>query len=132
MSMIKHALAFVALAIAALISPAALLVPAGASAQPNADGAALYQSKCGGCHSIATNRIGPAHKGVFGRKAGAVVGYRYSPALKRAAIVWNDATLDRWLQDPQKVVMGSRMYLTVPDAAQRKAIIAYLKSPAAK
>lgn len=130
--MTKHAITMVAAVMAAMIFPAALLAPTGATAQANADGAALYQAKCGGCHSIATNRIGPAHKGVFGRKAGAVVGYRYSPALKRAAIVWNDATLDRWLQDPQKVVKGSKMYLTVPDAAQRKAIIAYLKSPAAK
>ncbi len=130
--MTKRTIIIAAAAMAALAFPAGLLAPSGVAAQANLDGAALYLAKCGGCHSIATNRVGPAHKGVFGRKAGTEPGYRYSPALKSSAIIWNDRTLDRWLQDPQKLVKGSRMYLTVPDAAQRKAIIAYLKSPAAK
>jgi cytochrome c len=102
------------------------------AANDKPDGAALYLAKCGGCHSIAVNRIGPAHKGVYGRKAGAVPGYSYSAAIKASPIVWNDATLDRWLQDPQKLVRGSKMYFSVPEGQQRKAIIAYLKSPAAR
>lgn len=96
------------------------------------DGAKLYQSKCGGCHSIAANKIGPAHKGVFGRKAAMVAGYNYSPALRAAKITWDAKTLDQWLQGPQKLVKGSRMYLVVPDPAQRAAIIAYLQSDAAR
>jgi cytochrome c len=130
--MTKRPFIIAAATMAALAVPAGLLAPPGAAAPANLDGAALYLAKCGGCHSIATNRVGPAHKGVFGRKAGTVAGYKYSPALKQSAIVWNDQTLDRWLLDPQKLVKGSRMYLTVPDAAQRKAIIAHLKAPAAK
>lgn len=104
--------------------------PAPASA-PN-DGAKLYQAKCGGCHSIATSKIGPAHKGVFGRKAAMVSGYNYSPALRAAQITWDAKTLDRWLQGPQQLVKGSKMYLVVPDPAQRAAIIAYLQSDAAR
>ena len=119
--------------LAALAVPTSLLLqPVTATAQAKLDGAALYQSKCGGCHSIATNRIGPAHKGVFGRKAGMAPGYKYSPALKASGIVWNDQTLDKWLQGPPKVVKGTKMFFTVNDPAQRAAIIAYLKSPAAK
>jgi cytochrome c len=109
-----------------------LTVTTPALAQAPAGGAELYQSKCGGCHSIAANRVGPAHKGVFGRKAGMAPNYSYSAALKASGIVWDEATLDRWLQGPQKVVKGTKMFFTVPDAAQRKAIIAYLKSPAAR
>jgi cytochrome c len=112
--------------------PAGIVLPTIATAQAKPDGAALYQAKCGGCHSIATNRIGPAHKGVFGRKAGMAAGYKYSPALKASGIVWNDQTLDKWLQGPPKVVKGTKMFFTVPDPAQRAAIIAYLKSPAAR
>lgn len=104
--------------------------PAPASA-PN-EGAELYQAKCGGCHSLAANKIGPAHKGVFGRKAAMVAGYNYSPALRAAKITWDSKTLDLWLQGPQKLVKGSRMYLAVPDPAQRAAIIAYLQSDAAR
>ncbi|NJO13779.1 MAG: c-type cytochrome [Rhizobiales bacterium] len=114
-----------------LALPTGLVAIPKAAAQSQIDGASLYLAKCGGCHSIATNRVGPAHKGVFGRQAGMVAGYRYSPALKNSGIVWDERALDRWLQDPQQVAKGSRMYVTVPDAAQRKAIIAYLKSPAA-
>ena len=95
-------------------------------------GADLYKRKCSSCHTMAANKIGPAHKGVFGRKAGLVPGYAYSPALKKSGIVWNDKTLDQWLQGPQKMVKGSKMYLAVPNAAERAAIIGYLKSPAAK
>ena len=99
---------------------------------PAPNGAALYKAKCGSCHSIPANKVGPAHKGVFGRKAGLAPGYSYSAALKSSGIVWNDKSLDLWLQGPQKVVKGSKMFFTVPDATQRTAIIAYLKSPVAK
>lgn len=122
----------IALASGLAVPTGMLLQPVTATAQAKPDGAALYQSKCGGCHSIATNRIGPAHKGVFGRKAGMAPGYKYSPALKASGIVWNDQTLDKWLQGPRKVVKGTKMFFTVNDPAQRAAIIAYLKSPAAK
>lgn len=96
------------------------------------DGAALYQAKCASCHSIAASKIGPAHRGVFGRKAAMVPGYNYSPALRAANITWDAKALDQWLQGPQKMVKGSKMYLVVPDPAQRAAIIAYLQSDAAK
>ncbi|RXR30768.1 c-type cytochrome [Sphingobium fluviale] len=115
---------------------AAVLVPAarsGAQTAPSAaDGMRLYQAKCGGCHSIAANKVGPAHKGVFGRKAGMAPGYNYSPALRAANITWNATTIDQWLQGPQKMVKGTRMFLSVPNPAERAAIIAYLRSDAAK
>lgn len=114
------------------ICPGLLLVVAGgavpAAAQYAADGKALYQGTCGGCHSVDANRIGPLHRGVVGRKPGSVPGYAYSPALKRLGGVWTAARLNLWLQNPQKIAPGTRMYLTVPDAGQRATIIAYLQS----
>jgi cytochrome c len=104
---------------------------AGASAA-DPSGADIYRQKCGSCHSLAANRVGPAHKGVFGRRAGLVPGYAYSPALKGSGIVWNEKTLDQWLAGPQKMAKGSKMFFTVPSAEQRAAIIGYLKSPAAR
>ena len=120
---------------------AAILVPAargGAQTAPSAaansaaNGARLYQAKCGGCHCFAANMVGPAHKGVFGRKAGMVPGYNFSPAIRGANITWNATTLDQWLQGPQKMVKGTRMFLSVPNPTERAAIIAYLRSDAAK
>ena len=74
----------------AAILVATLLPSAGGQAQPAApssaasDGAKLYQAKCASCHSMTANKIGPAHKGVFGRKAAMAAGYNYSPALRAA------------------------------------------------
>lgn len=96
------------------------------------DGARLYQIKCGSCHSIAASKTGPAHKGVFGRKAASLAGYNYSPALRAANLTWDAKTLDLWLQGPQKLVKGSKMYLAVQDPAQRKEIIEFLRSDAAQ
>lgn len=91
-------------------------------------GQELYSSRCFACHSIDANRVGPAHRGVFGRKAGAVSGYDYSPALKKSTIIWNEQTLDRWLADPEKSIPGQKMGYSVMDAKDRADLIAYLKS----
>lgn len=91
-------------------------------------GAAVYQAKCGGCHSLDSNRIGPSHRGVVGRKPASVPGYAYSAAIKKLTGVWTPARLDAWLQGPQKVAPGSKMFLTVADPAARATIIAYLQS----
>jgi cytochrome c len=106
----------------------AALLPSAAVAADTARGASLYQGRCGGCHSVAANRIGPRHAGVVGRKAGAVSDFSYSPALKAAAFAWTPDRLDQWLQGPGKLVPGTRMFFTVRDAADRADIIAYLQS----
>ncbi len=124
--------------ILALAAAGAMALAADAKAEPAAappatlPGAALYQARCGTCHSLDANRIGPAHRGVFGRKAGSATGYSYSPALKASGIIWNAANLDQWLQGPQKLVRGTKMYLVVPGASDRAAIIEYLRAASGK
>lgn len=95
-------------------------------------GAKLYEQKCTGCHSIDANRIGPAHRGVFGRKAGLAPGFAYSAGLKKSKIIWNDATLDKWLTNPQGTIPGARMGFRMSVAAERADIIAFLKTQPAK
>jgi len=95
---------------------------------PVAEGRTLYQSQCGGCHSVETNRVGPRHRGVVGRRIASVADYDYSPALKHLDGVWTPIRLDLWLSGTQKMAPGSKMYLTLEDADQRRLIIAYLKS----
>lgn len=112
----------------------ALLFAAGTtlagSATPGdpARGQVLYQAQCGGCHSIDANRIGPAHRGVVGDKIASAPGYAYSPAIKRLNGTWTPLRLDQWLQGPQKVAPGSKMFLTVNNPQDRRDIIAYLAS----
>lgn len=89
-------------------------------------GAQLYEARCGGCHSVDADRVGPRHAGVWMRRAGSVPGFAYSPALLASGIVWNAQTLDRWLTDPQALVPGQRMNYRVPDATDRSGVIAFL------
>ena len=91
-------------------------------------GQELYSSRCVACHSIDANRVGPEHRGIFGRKAGGVAGYDYSAALKKSTVVWDEKTLDRWLADPEKLIPGQKMGYSVADAADRADLIAYLRS----
>ena len=96
----------------------------------SASGERVFQ-RCFACHSLDANRVGPAHRGVFGRKAGAVPDYNYSPALKRSAIVWDEAALDKWLTNPQALIPGQRMGFRLGDAGERSDIIAFLKRESA-
>lgn len=102
------------------------MCPVHAAGDP-ARGQALYESRCVACHSIDANRVGPAHHGVFGRKAGALADYDYSAALKGASLVWNEKTLDLWLADPERTLPGQKMNYQVSVAADRADLIAYLK-----
>lgn len=100
----------------------------GAAADNPAAGRMLYENKCGGCHSVDSDRIGPRHRNVVGRPIASIPGYAYSPALKKLGGNWTSARLDQWLSDTQKMAPGSKMYLEMDDPAQRRAIIAYLNS----
>jgi cytochrome c len=106
--------------------------PALSQAAPNMHGKLLFL-RCASCHSIGNSggaRIGPNLQGVVGRKAGSLPGYSYSAAMKAQNFVWDDATLDRWLTDPNAVVPGTAMaFGGIANSDDRKAIIAYLKNP---
>jgi cytochrome c len=93
-----------------------------------AAGRALYEQHCAACHSVDANRVGPAHRGVFGRRAGLAPGFRYSAALKRSSVVWDAKTLDAWLANPERVIPGQKMYAEFDDPAVRAAIIEFLRS----
>jgi cytochrome c len=110
---------------------AACAVAGSGAAQPPGDakaGQALYEAKCGGCHSVDANRVGPRHRNVVGRKVASLADYDYSPAIRKLSGVWTVGRLDIWLQGPQIMAPGSKMFLSVSDAHQRRDIIAYLVS----
>jgi cytochrome c2 len=84
---------------------------------------------CAACHAPQPGiaNVGPSLQGVFGRKAGTLADFRYSPALKRSGITWTPESLDTFLADPQKAVPNNRMpYAGMPDAADRADLIAFL------
>lgn len=114
-----------AVALAACLVACAVAGPAWAGGDAQR-GQQAYEARCGGCHSVDTDRIGPRHAGILGRRAGSVAGFAYSEALRRSDIVWDAALLDRWLTDPEALIPGQRMGYRLGDAQLRRDVVAHL------
>jgi cytochrome c len=107
--------------LAALIGLTARLEASGVESGDPVNGAKIFTA-CAACHATATpDHQGPALRGVVGRPAGTLPGFRYSRALKNARRVWSEATLDAYLADPQAALPGNAMpYPGLPDPAPRR------------
>jgi cytochrome c len=90
-------------------------------------GKELFERRCTGCHAVDHDKEGPRLGGVYGRVSGTVATFRYSDALKNARIRWDAESLDKWLAEPESVAPDNDMTFHVDSAAERKAIIEYLK-----
>lgn len=106
------------------------------SALAASKGEKLFKHKCGICHKIDKNAIGPKLKGVVGRKAGSTDFGKYN-AMKGANFTWNEALISEWITNQRKflkahkdMVGGSRtaMIVHIKKEKDRKAIIDYLKT----
>jgi cytochrome c oxidase assembly protein subunit 11 len=99
---------------------------------PNAvDGEKIFASRCAGCHAMDKSVVGPALGGVVGRKAATLPAYPYSAALTQSGIVWDAASLDKWLANAQQDVPGALMPVSIADPRTRADIIAYLEAESA-
>ena len=84
--------------------------------------------KCVSCHSFTKNKIGPSLGDIFDKKAGSVIGFKYSKPMKRSDIIWNDCTLDNFLKKPRKYIKGTKMRFSgLKKKSHRDALIKYLK-----
>lgn len=94
-------------------------------------GAKAYQA-CIACHSLESGRhfTGPSLGSVFGRKAGTAPGFqRYSDALQRSGVVWDEKTLDAWIRDPAGFIPGNAMtFAGLKDEKVRRDLIVYLRA----
>jgi len=88
--------------------------------------------QCAACHSVVPGEhmTGPSLAKIWEKKAGRVDGFsRYSEALKRADVVWSEATLDAWLVNPEKLLPGTSMtFPGIKEAKDRQDVIAYLRA----
>jgi cytochrome c2 len=92
-----------------------------------ARGKIVFQKRCTGCHALDGDREGPRLSGVFGRKAGSRPGYEYSAGLKNSGILWDKASLEKWLSDPDQMVPDTKMDFRVPRAQERADLIAFFQ-----
>lgn len=90
-------------------------------------GKTVFEKRCTGCHALEADHKGPRLAGVYGRKAGSVAGFAYSNGLKNLGVTWNDATLEKWLTDPDVMVPDNNMSFSVPKDGERRDLIAFLK-----
>jgi cytochrome c len=85
---------------------AALGTPAAAASLEH--GKEVFQA-CAACHTEKPDALGPSLKGVVGRKSASLEEFRYSGPMRRANLVWDEATLRQFLANPQAKVAGTRM-----------------------
>jgi cytochrome c len=122
------------LPVIALICPLSL---AQAETGDVAEGEAVFRNRCAECHELPghipagpENRDrGPTLVGLWGRQAGSVPGYAYSPAMLASGLVWDEATLSAYLVKPKTVVPQNRMAFTgLKRPGELEDLIAYLRA----
>lgn len=122
-----------------LLGSAALLLGAPAASAADETAALVAAGRklfvqCASCHSVSEegmHGVGPNLRGVLGMPAAAQEDFQYSRTLQSANIVWTEEMLDKWLENPKALVPANSMvFVGMPKAADRKALIAYLKSVA--
>lgn len=122
------------LAVSAAISPAAIAQDA-AKDDSAETGQALFEKKCGQCHSLAQgkNGNGPSLYGLMNRRAATVAGFKYSRAMRAKAneesLIWTESALSEYLTRPSDLVPGTRMaFPGLKDDEKRAALIEWIKN----
>ena len=103
------------------------------AAEDDDKGLLAFNGACGTCHTLrdGDNRLGPTLHGIMGRKAGAITTYgNYTTSMKDSGLTWDEATLDKFIENPESVVPGNGMkpYAGTTDPAVRAQIIGFLKA----
>lgn len=107
------------------------LMTTGAAAEGDAKKGAKVYKKCKACHDVQKekNKVGPHLVNILGRTAGSIEGFKYSKAMAESGIVWDETTMDGFVENPKKYLKGTKMsFRGIKKEQQRKDLIAYFKS----
>ena len=114
----------------ALAAVAVLTLAGAAHAEGDAAKGERVFNKCKSCHTLeqgGKNKQGPNLFGFLGRAAGAVERFKYSKAMLESGIVWDEETLDAYLEKPKDLVPRTKMsFPGLRKEQQRADLIAYL------
>lgn len=117
------------------LAAALALLSGAALAQDEADveeAQLVFNNHCRTCHVTdeGDHRLGPSLHDIVGREAGSAADYGYSSAMADSDVVWDEETLDRFIEDPDAVVPGHNMkpFSGIASTEDRAKIVAYLKA----
>ena len=96
------------------------------------NGERQFMRRCSICHALGpppSRKAGPSLYGLFGRRAGTVIGYRYSEILTGSDIIWSDDTIDALFDiGPDHYIPGSKMPMQRIRAPEdRQDLVDYLR-----
>ncbi|XP_003490147.1 cytochrome c iso-1/iso-2-like [Bombus impatiens] len=93
-------------------------------------GKTLFLRMCGMCHTCnkdERHKIGPNLFGIFGKTCGTVPGFKSTDAMRKKGVVWDENTLNEYLQFPKQFIPGTKMMFNgIKKAEDRRDIIAFL------
>jgi len=114
------------------ITGSAFLLSSAALAGGDPENGKKIAKKCLTCHTLKQGgkvKLGPNLFGILGKKAGSIEGYKYSKALSKSGIIWDEATFKDFIAKPRKVIKGTKMgFGGIKKATDRADLLAYFKT----
>lgn len=93
-------------------------------------GAKVY-AKCRACHTLdegGRHKVGPNLWAVYGAKAASKEGFAYSKAMIASDIIWDETTMDAYLERPSSYMPGNKMtFIGLKKQEDRDAVQAYMR-----
>ncbi len=118
----------------ALALGASVSLAAPAMAEGDAAAGQKVFNRCKACHEAEkeTNKAGPYLLGVLDRHVGAVEGFKYSDAMKKAGeegMIWTEENFSKYMVKPKDFIPGNTMsFAGIRKEADIVNLVAYLKS----
>jgi len=110
--------------------------PTAATQAPTTEEALLKRGrivwfKCRSCHETSLegpHKVGPNLHALMGATAGQKEGFVYSEVMKESGVIWNEETLDAFIEKPTGFIKGTKMaFVGIKKESDRQAVIAYIK-----
>ncbi|GAB1865914.1 Cytochrome c [Camponotus japonicus] len=94
------------------------------------NGKKLFMKMCASCHTTekgGKHKIGPNLHGIIGKTSGTVPGFNFTETMKEKAVVWDEKSLNDYLEFSKKFVPGTKKaFHDIKKAEDRRDLIAFL------